>query len=74
MGESAALFRGIIRNGVIVLDSKIKLPEGSEVEVKVNPLEFTTEERAEWEGWEKLSDEAWSQIDWGEGEIARDSG
>ena len=28
----------------------------------------------EFAAWERLSDEAWSMIDWGDGEIARDAG
>ena len=44
------------------------------VEFRVLPLPFTAEEQAEFDGWEKLGDEAWAMIDWGEGEIARDSG
>jgi hypothetical protein len=74
MSESATQFRGVIRNGVVVLEPNAKLAEGTEVEVKITPIPFTPEERAEFEAWERLSDEAWAQIDWGEGEIARDSG
>ncbi len=35
---------------------------------------FTPEEQAEFNAWDQLSVEAWASIDWGEGEIARDSG
>jgi len=74
MSNNAATLRGVVRNGVVIFDRPVNLPDGTEVWVKVPPLEFTPEERAEFEAWEKLSDEAWGQIDWGEGEIARDSG
>ncbi len=66
--------RGTVRGGVVVFAQPTSLPEGTEVEVKPTVFEFTQEERAEFDAWERLSDEAWSQIDWGEGEIARDSG
>ena len=39
-----------------------------------NPVEMTAEELKEFEAWEKLGDEAWAMIDWGEGEIAREQG
>ena len=74
MSAPVTTIRGVVRGGVVVPETPLKLPEGTEVNIVVPPLEFTPEERAEFEAWEKLSDEAWSQIDWGEGEIARDSG
>jgi hypothetical protein len=81
MGESAKLVRGWVRNGVVILDPTTDpLPDGVEVRVEVvpeadrGPIPFTPEERAEFEAWDRLSDEAWSKIDWGEGEIARDAG
>jgi hypothetical protein len=66
--------RGVVRGGVVVPETPIRLPEGTEVNIVITPIPFTPEEQAEFDAWEKLSDEAWSQIDWGEGEIARDSG
>jgi hypothetical protein len=63
MGESAVHFRGVVRNGVIVPDPGVSLPEGAEIDCRVMPLEFTPEERAEFAGWEKLGDEAWAMID-----------
>jgi hypothetical protein len=74
MSATTSVIRGVVRGGVVVIDPPTKIPEGTEVQVTVPLLEFTPEERADFEAWEKLSDEAWSQIDWGEGEIARDSG
>ena len=74
MGGNIMHFRGVVRNGVIVPDAGVTIPEGVEVEFVVKPMEFTSEEQAEFAGWEKLGDEAWAMIDWGEGEIARDSG
>ena len=66
--------RGTVRGGGVVFAQRTTLPEGTEVEVKPAMLDFTPDERAEFEAWDKLSDEAWDQIDWCEGEIARESG
>jgi hypothetical protein len=43
---------GIVANGVIVPSSP--LPEGTHVEIQVR-LEFTPEEREEFEAWERAS-------------------
>jgi hypothetical protein len=32
----------------------------------LSPTPFTAEERAEFEAWDKRSDEAWAMIDWGD--------
>lgn len=66
---------------MVILDpTSTPLPDGVEVQITVvpeaqrGPIPFTPEEQAEFNAWDKLSDEAWNMIDWGEGEIARDSG
>ena len=64
----------IVLNGVVVSERPTALPGGTEAQIVVTPIPFTFEEQAESDAWDKLSDEGWSQIDWGEGEIARDSG
>jgi hypothetical protein len=74
MGESTHLLRGVVKGGVIVPDTGTELPDGTPVEFRVLPTGFTPDEQAEFDGWDKLGDEAWAMIDWGEGEIARDSG
>ena len=73
MTESVALLRGVVKGGVIVPDGP-PLPDGAAVEFRLLPTAFTPEEQAEYDGWEQLGDEALGTIDWGEGEIARDSG
>lgn len=35
-------------------------------EVGVLPIPFTPEEQAEFEAWDRLSDEVWAEIDWGD--------
>jgi hypothetical protein len=60
---------GVVKNGVVILENGISLPEGARVEVRlrngaahpaaseVEPLEFTPEERAEFEMWDRAGDE-----------------
>jgi len=74
MAATPTVIRGVVRNGVVVFERADALPDGTEVQIVVTPTAFTSEEQAESDAWDKLSDEGWSQIDWGEGEIARDSG
>jgi hypothetical protein len=74
MSSITAGIRGIVRGGVIVLEPPGTLPEGAAVEVKLTAIDRVHPEDADSTIWESLSDEAWSQIDWGEGDIARDSG
>ena len=68
MGEKAALVRGWVRDGVVILQPGTPFPEGAEVRVEVvpeaerGPIPFTPEERAEFEGWDKLSAEAFQMI------------
>ena len=74
MGEQAIL-HGTVKNGVIVPDAGIHLPEGAFVKFVVKTQELTAEERAEFEGWEQLGDEAWAMIDeWEKENVQRASG
>jgi len=63
MSEHWATLRGVVRNGVVVFDRPVNLPDGTAVEVRVGPIPFTPEEQAEFAGWEKIGDEAWGMID-----------
>jgi hypothetical protein len=74
VSDRETFLRGVVRNGVVVPTDSEPLPEGADVEIKMLPMAFSPEEAAEFAGWEKIGDEAWAMIDWGEGEIARDSG
>jgi hypothetical protein len=63
--------RGVIRGGVAVLESGEAIPDGTVVDVvvrekKLGPvMEMTAEEREEYEGWERLSAEAWQKfLEW----------
>jgi hypothetical protein len=70
MGELKVLL-GTVKNGVIVPEEGIHLPEGASVKFVVKTLEFTQEERAELAEWDRLGDEAWAMIDEWEMEDAR---
>ena len=63
MSAKPSVLKGVVRGGVVVLESPTALPEGTEVEVSVAPIPFTPEEQAEFAEWQGLRDEAWSKID-----------
>ena len=54
---------GIVRNGVIVPQSKQPLPEGSHVEIRLEPGEMPSGLTREIEAWDKASDESWKWIE-----------
>ncbi|MCS7265197.1 MAG: hypothetical protein NZ805_10240 [Armatimonadetes bacterium] len=54
---------GIVKNGVIVLEGNVKLPEGIKVLVEVIEPTWAPEEEEEFTAWEQASDEAWALID-----------
>ena len=75
MSAKPPVWKGVVRNGVVVVDSPTPLPDGTEVEVTVTRHTFTPEEQAEFEMWEKLGDEAWAMIDeWEKEDRARETG
>lgn len=63
MSAPPAVIRGVVRGGVVVFDTPAALPDGTAVQITVAPIPFTSEEQAEFAGWEKLGDEAWGMID-----------
>lgn len=63
MPTNPPVLKGVVRGGVVVLESPAALPEGTEVQITVAPLPFTPEEAAEFAEWQDLRDEAWSKID-----------
>ena len=73
MPTRPSVLKGVVRNGVIVFAAPHPLPDGTEVEFTVTRHVFTPEERAEFEMWERLGDEAWAMIDkWETEEVAKD--
>lgn len=56
---------GIVRNGVVVPQSNQALPEGSHVEIRLNPgdLPPALKSKSEIESRDKASDESWNWIE-----------
>ena len=54
----------VVRNGVVVPQAGVVLPEGAEVQITV-PAPVPPELKEELDDWERLGDEAWGHIsDW----------
>jgi hypothetical protein len=54
---------GVVQNGVVVPEGNAKLPEGARVEIVLPRVQFTPEEQAEFDAWDRLGNEAWGMID-----------
>lgn len=54
---------GIVRNGVVVPQTSHPLPEGSHVEILLEPGDIPTALKREMESWDEASDESWKWID-----------
>lgn len=62
MSAKPPVLKGVVRGGVITFDSPYPLPDGTEIEFTVTRHVFTAEEQAEFDAWEKLSDEAFQSV------------
>ena len=62
MSANPPVLKGVVRGGVVVLETPSALPDGTEVQITVAPLPFTPEEAAEFAEWQDLRDEAWTKI------------
>jgi hypothetical protein len=62
-------FRGWMKDGVVVPEPGTTIPDGAELRLEIvpdaerKPIPFTPEEQSEFDGWDRLGDEAWSMID-----------
>jgi hypothetical protein len=54
---------GIIKNGLVVPQGEVPLPEGAQVEIVIPGRNAEPEWRAEFDAWERAGDEAWARID-----------
>ena len=54
---------GIVRNGVVVPQTKQALPEGAHVEIRLEPTDMPESLLSEIRSWDEASDESWSFID-----------
>ena len=68
MAIEQIMFRGTIKQGVIVPDTEMELPDGTPVQIMVIPLTVPSELQAEFDAWECLGDEAWELINQWEAE------
>ena len=53
---------GIVRDGVVVPQSNERLPEGTHVEIRLEPGDVPAGLKSEIEAWDKASDESWKWI------------
>ena len=63
MASERVIIPGIIKNGLVVPQGNAPLPEGTLVEIVIPVPELEPDLRAEFDAWERASDEAWAQID-----------
>ena len=63
MAAARTVLNGIVKGGVVVPEGGAKLPEGAHVEIVITSAGIPPELRAEFEAWERASDEAWAMID-----------
>ncbi len=54
---------GIVRNGVVVPQMDVKLPDGAHVEIMLEPHAMSRQLQQELAKWDLASDEAWGMID-----------
>jgi hypothetical protein len=54
---------GVVKNGLVVPQNDTPLPEGAHVDIVLGPADVTPALQAEFEQWDKASDEAWAMID-----------
>ena len=63
MATERVTIPGIVKNGMVIPQNDTPLPEGAHVDIILGPADVTPELQAEWEQWDKASDEAWAMID-----------
>ena len=65
METERVVIPGLVKNGLVVPQGPLLLPEGAQVEIVIpSPSpEMTPELRAEFDAWERAGDEAWALID-----------
>ncbi len=54
---------GIVRNGVVVPQTDEKLPDGTHVEIMLEPQAMSRQFQQELASWDRASDESWAMID-----------
>jgi hypothetical protein len=68
MATERVVIPGIVKNGMVVPQNDIPLPDGAHVTILIGPAEVTPALKSELEQWDKASDEAWAMIEQWEAE------
>ena len=68
MDSENLIIPGITKNGVVVPHGDTPLPDGLQVAILLRPADMAPELRAEWDRWDRASDEAWAMIEQWEAE------
>ncbi len=65
MDTDRVVIAGVVRNGLVVPQGSVPLPEGAIVNIVVpsSAAELTPELKAELDAWDRAGDEAWALID-----------
>ncbi|QDS90800.1 hypothetical protein EC9_50170 [Rosistilla ulvae] len=71
--DSRASIPRIVKDGVVVPQSRQPLAEGTHVEIMVEPESIPADLRAEMQAWDQASDEAWAMIEKREAEELKSS-
>ena len=58
-----SVLTGTVKDGVIVLDGDVQLPEGTKVRVEILEATLSLTPEEEFSEWERASDEAWALIE-----------
>ncbi len=71
MAGGTVVVAGVVKNGIIVPDGDIKLPEGARVEIVLPSADFPPELLAEFRAWDRASEDAWAMMArWEQGDPA----
>jgi predicted DNA-binding antitoxin AbrB/MazE fold protein len=68
MASERVVIPGIVKNGMVVPQNDIPLPEGAHVDILVGPADVPPALQSELDQWDKASEEAWSMIEQWEAE------
>ncbi len=63
MSTENRIIPGIVKNGVVVPQANSELPDGTHVNIVLQPAEMPQELKDELEAWQRAGDQAWQLID-----------
>jgi len=63
MATERLVIPGIVKNGVVVPQTDMPLPDGAHVDIVIGAADVSPKLQAELAQWETASDEAWAMID-----------